>query len=154
LKTVVLAGEWYGELHKVTKSGNEIIVESRWTLVRDDEQQNQLSTQTSQRKKQFEAQFLRAQRLESIGTLASGIAHDLTMCWLNYDVRSTFANENLPERSQRLLKTVESSQTWSSISQASSIVCARSRRKAHDSSSQALNFGNSAHCQRDISQID
>lgn len=28
-------------------------------------------------KKQFESQFLRAQRLESIGTLASGIAHDL-----------------------------------------------------------------------------
>jgi signal transduction histidine kinase len=28
-------------------------------------------------KKQLEAQFLRAQRLESIGTLASGIAHDL-----------------------------------------------------------------------------
>jgi two-component system cell cycle sensor histidine kinase/response regulator CckA len=28
-------------------------------------------------KKQLEAQFLRAQRLESLGTLASGIAHDL-----------------------------------------------------------------------------
>jgi len=84
LKTVVLAGEWYGELHKVTKSGNEIIVESRWTLVRDDEGQPKsiLTVDTDiTEKKQFEAQFLRAQRLESIGTLASGIA-TLTMCWL------------------------------------------------------------------------
>lgn len=80
LRQVNLVGEWYGELSKVHKDGREIIVESRWTLVRD-EQGNPKSilsvdTDITQNKK-LEAQFLRTQRLESLGTLASGIAHDL-----------------------------------------------------------------------------
>lgn len=33
---------------------------------------------TSLNAKKLEAQFLRAQRMESIGTLASGVAHDLS----------------------------------------------------------------------------
>jgi two-component system, cell cycle sensor histidine kinase and response regulator CckA len=73
-------GSWEGELHQITKSGKEIIVESRWTLVREFSHKAQsilvVNTDITQ-KKQLEAQFLRAQRLESIGTLASGIAHDL-----------------------------------------------------------------------------
>jgi PAS domain S-box-containing protein len=35
LKTVIAAGVWQGELQKITKSGQEIIVESRWTVMRD-----------------------------------------------------------------------------------------------------------------------
>ncbi len=79
-KAVVSEGEWSGELSQVQKSGQEIIVLSRWTLVRDESGQPKsilvVNTDITQ-KKQLEAQFLRAQRLESIGTLASGIAHDL-----------------------------------------------------------------------------
>ena len=78
--TLANIGSWQGELHQVTKSGKEIIVESRWTLVRDFEEKPKsilvVNTDITQ-KKQLEAQFLRAQRMESIGTLASGIAHDL-----------------------------------------------------------------------------
>ena len=73
-------GSWEGELHQTTKSGREIIVESRWTLVKNfgNTPQSILVVNTDiTEKKQMEAQFLRAQRLESIGTLASGIAHDL-----------------------------------------------------------------------------
>lgn len=71
---------WKGELHQVTKAGNNIIVFSTWNLVRD-EQGNPKSilivnTDITEKKK-LEAQFLRAQRLESIGTLSGGIAHDL-----------------------------------------------------------------------------
>ena len=77
---VVSEGEWSGELSQVQKSGREIIVLSRWTLVRDESGQPKsilvVNTDITQ-KKQLEAQFLRTQRLESIGTLASGIAHDL-----------------------------------------------------------------------------
>jgi two-component system, cell cycle sensor histidine kinase and response regulator CckA len=73
-------GEWAGELRQMTKSGEEIVVESRWTLVKDDQDKPQsvlvINTNVTERKR-IEAQFLRAQRMESIGTLAGGIAHDL-----------------------------------------------------------------------------
>jgi PAS domain S-box-containing protein len=73
-------GSWQGELYQVTKDGKEIIVASRWTLMRDADGRPKsiliVNTDITE-KKQLEAQFLRAQRMESIGTLASGIAHDL-----------------------------------------------------------------------------
>jgi two-component system, cell cycle sensor histidine kinase and response regulator CckA len=80
LLTVISKGKWQGELHKVTKSGQNILVESRWTLVcdRDGKPESILTVDTDiTEKKQLEYQFFRTQRLESIGTLASGIAHDL-----------------------------------------------------------------------------
>ncbi|WP_341529981.1 GAF domain-containing protein [Nostoc sp. UHCC 0302] len=79
-KTVVESGTWQGDLCQRTKLGKEIIVASRWTLVRDQGNlpKSILTVNTDiTEKKQLEAQFLRAQRLESLGTLASGIAHDL-----------------------------------------------------------------------------
>jgi PAS domain S-box-containing protein len=73
-------GEWSGEMRQRTREGVEIVVESRWTLVRDDRDEPQsvlvINTDVTERKK-MESQFLRAQRMESIGTLAGGIAHDL-----------------------------------------------------------------------------
>jgi len=79
-RSVIEKGEWMGELHHVNKKGEEVIVESRWTLVRDNGGNPKsvlvIDTNIMERKK-LEAQFLRAQRMESVGTLASGIAHDL-----------------------------------------------------------------------------
>ena len=73
-------GEWKGELHQQTKDGDEIIVESRWTLVREADGTPEsvlvINTDITERK-QLEQQFLRSQRMESIGRLVSGIAHDL-----------------------------------------------------------------------------
>jgi two-component system cell cycle sensor histidine kinase/response regulator CckA len=80
LKIILDKGQWQGDLQQITKDGKHLIVESRWTLVHDETQQLKsiLSVSTDiTEKKQLEAQFLRAQRMESIGTLASGIAHDL-----------------------------------------------------------------------------
>lgn len=78
-RKVIGEGEWQGELRQLTKDGKEIIVECRWTLVRDDRGEPKsvlvINTDVTDKKK-IEAQFLRAQRMESIGTLASGIAHD------------------------------------------------------------------------------
>ena len=73
-------GEWRGELNPVRKDGQSLTVDTHWTLVRDvhGEPKSVLSINTDiTEKKQVEAQFLRAQRLESIGMLVGGIAHDL-----------------------------------------------------------------------------
>ena len=77
---VVAHGEWTGELQPHTNSGRKVMIESRWTLVRDGagEPRSILSINTDVTdRRQLEQQFYRAQRLESIGTLAGGIAHDL-----------------------------------------------------------------------------
>ncbi|HYE88628.1 MAG TPA: ATP-binding protein, partial [Vicinamibacterales bacterium] len=60
--------------------GRRVIIESRWTLVRDaaGNARSILSINTDVTdRRQLEQQFYRAQRLDSIGTLAGGIAHDL-----------------------------------------------------------------------------
>jgi two-component system, cell cycle sensor histidine kinase and response regulator CckA len=63
-------------------------------------------------KKQLEAQFLRSQRLESLGTLASGIAHDLNNILtpiLTVSQLLPLKLPNLDERSLHLLKMLENS---------------------------------------------
>jgi PAS domain S-box-containing protein len=80
LQNVVKFGSWQGELRKQTTSGKVVIVESRWTLMLDSDKQPKsiliVDTDITE-KKQLEEQFLRTQRLESIGSLANGIAHNL-----------------------------------------------------------------------------
>jgi PAS domain S-box-containing protein len=72
--------EWRTEQQQVTRSGLKIVVESRWTLVRNDHGQPDyiliINTDITEQRR-AEQHLLRAQRLESIGTLAGGIAHDL-----------------------------------------------------------------------------
>ncbi|HEY2343662.1 MAG TPA: PAS domain S-box protein, partial [Chthoniobacteraceae bacterium] len=73
-------GVWSGQLRQLSKAKAELTVNSRWTLVTDDFGDPKsvlvINTDFTETKK-LETQFLRTQRLESIGTLASGIAHDL-----------------------------------------------------------------------------
>lgn len=74
------AGEWLGELELATRDGDRRTVQSRWTLIRDAAgvPQSRLILNTDiTEKKRLEAQFLRAQRMETIGALAGGMAHDL-----------------------------------------------------------------------------
>lgn len=79
-QTVLAEGTWQGELNNSTKSGGEKVIQSRWTLVRHNDGQPKailvVDTDITE-KKQLENQLLRTQRLESLGMLASGIAHDL-----------------------------------------------------------------------------
>lgn len=79
-ETVLREGLWQGELRHLTKGGEEVEVQSRWNLVRD-EQGNPKSifcvtTDLTELKEQ-EARIMRAQRMENIGSLAGGVAHDL-----------------------------------------------------------------------------
>ncbi len=80
LKTLIQRGEWNGELHQTTRTGEHVTVASRWTLIRDETGAPKsilvINTDITELKK-MEAQFLRTQRMESIGALAGGIAHDL-----------------------------------------------------------------------------
>jgi two-component system, cell cycle sensor histidine kinase and response regulator CckA len=77
---VTKEGEWMGELRGVTKDKRVVIVESRWTLLRDNTAAPDsvlvIDTDITEKKK-LEEKFLRAQRMEIIGALAGGIAHDL-----------------------------------------------------------------------------
>ncbi len=104
-------GSWQGELHQITKEGKDIIVASRWSLVRNEDGQPKfiLTVNTDiTEKKQLEAQFLRAQRMESIGTLASGIAHDLNNALAPILISVQCLEQKIKdEQSQRLLKILE-----------------------------------------------
>ncbi len=78
--TVLKKGSWSGELSPTNRDGRRVVCDCRWTLVRDEEGQPKsilcINTDVTT-KKQLESRFLRTQRMESIGTLAGGIAHDL-----------------------------------------------------------------------------
>jgi PAS domain S-box-containing protein len=110
-KSLAESGSWQSELHQVTKEGKDIIVASRWTLVSDEDGQPKsiLTVNTDiTEKKQLEAQFLRTQRLESLGTLASGIAHDLNNALTPMMMTVQLLEYKLPdEQSQEWLKILE-----------------------------------------------
>jgi len=80
MDNVLKHGEWVGEMTNQAKDGRELVVQVRWTLVRNKQHSPKailaINTDITEQKK-LEAQILRGQRLESIGTLAGGIAHDL-----------------------------------------------------------------------------
>lgn len=108
-------GLWQGEIKHIAKSGQSIIVASRWTLVRDESGQPKsilvVNTDITE-KKRIEEQFYHAQRLESIGTLASGIAHDfnnLLTPILAVSQLLPLKFPNLDDQTRQLLATVEDS---------------------------------------------
>ncbi|KST69278.1 hybrid sensor histidine kinase/response regulator [Mastigocoleus testarum] len=108
-------GKWQGELEQVSKGGKKIVVESRWTLIYDEVNKPKsiliVSTDITE-KKQLQAQFLRAQRLESLGALAGGIAHDFNNILtpiLAVAQLLSFKFPNLDDNNKQLLAILEGS---------------------------------------------
>ena len=104
-------GEWSGELGLLTREGKSITVASHWYLVAATTGTRSILTIDADITpyKLLEQQFLHAQRLENLGTLASGIAHDLNNI-LTPIVAITemlpLRLKNLDERTERLLATL------------------------------------------------
>jgi two-component system cell cycle sensor histidine kinase/response regulator CckA len=110
-RSVLEKGEWAGELRQITKDERDVIVESHWTLIRDSEGKPKsilvVNTDITEKKK-FESQLLRAQRMEGIGTLASGIAHDLNNVLTPIMLSLQMLDEKFKdEQSQKLLTILE-----------------------------------------------
>ena len=111
--TLLQQGSWSGERHQDMKNGGRVEVFSRLSLVRNEQGQPQsilaINTDITE-KKQLEAQFLRAQRLDSIGALASGIAHDLNNVLAPIIIGVPLLGEMVKDQTARhLLKVMESS---------------------------------------------
>ncbi len=112
IKILFDQGAWSGEATHTTKSGKEITVEARWVLVKD-ESGNPTSIlavhSDISEKKSIEQQLLRAQRLESLGTLAGGIAHDLNNILAPIVMSVDLLRQRASDaQSMRILDTVES----------------------------------------------
>lgn len=78
-KLFVEHGTWQGEFKELTRDGREIVIESRWTMVRDRKgipTARLIINRDVTKQKQLEAELTQIQKMDGIGTLASGIAHD------------------------------------------------------------------------------
>jgi PAS domain S-box-containing protein len=113
LEQLVSTGEFHGEITHRAKDGREVIVDARATLIRNDDGTPRsvlgINTNITEQKK-FETQLLRAQRLESIGTLASGVAHDLNNILVPILMATPILRDDPPKQERlKFLDIVESS---------------------------------------------
>jgi len=72
-------GSWQGDMVHVAKDRQRIWVDSQWSCIEatDGTPYILISNHDISEKKRLEQQFLQIQRMEGIGAVASGIAHDL-----------------------------------------------------------------------------
>ena len=79
-KTLLERGSWRGEFNQITRNGKELIVETSWTLVLDDEgnpvQKMVVNTDVTE-KTRMQAELQRAAQVSLVGELAAGLAHEV-----------------------------------------------------------------------------
>jgi two-component system, cell cycle sensor histidine kinase and response regulator CckA len=104
-------GEWNGEISLISKDGKDIIVQSRWSLISDENKSPKSilvvnSDITHKRKMEYE--LLTSQRMGSLGSLASGIAHDLNNIMTPILSGIQLLNVTVHDpRSKKILKTID-----------------------------------------------
>ncbi|MFT3991229.1 MAG: PAS domain-containing protein [Luteolibacter sp.] len=110
---VLKSGEWVGEMRRITPRGAERVIEGRWNLVKDDAGNAKsifaINTDVTEHHR-LEQQFIRAQRLESIGTMAGGLAHDLNNILAPVSMAAELLKSRLrDDRNLELLNTITDS---------------------------------------------
>jgi PAS domain S-box-containing protein len=112
-RQTLVEGAWSGELTPFSKSRQNLIVQSRWTLLSDPtgSPKSFLVVETDvTEQKRFATELLRVQRLESIGRLAGGIAHDLNNVLAPILMGARILRDELQSESARsMLATMEAS---------------------------------------------
>jgi two-component system, cell cycle sensor histidine kinase and response regulator CckA len=105
--------DWSGEHRHRRKDGKEILVHSRWRLIqhKNNARKTFLIVNTDiTGKKRMEAQFIKAQKMESIALLTGGIAHDLQNILAPVAMSIGLLREELKDRtSLTVLRAVEES---------------------------------------------
>lgn len=103
-------GEWQGEFNQTDRADRSLCVDSHWTLMLDEEGKSKsimIINSDITEKKEIENRFLRTQRMESIGTLAGGIAHDLNNILSPILMAGSLLQSSLKdERSQDLISRI------------------------------------------------
>jgi PAS domain S-box-containing protein len=105
--------EWSGEIELFGRTGKKLIFQSRCTLIRNEQGEPIsrlfISADITDRK-ELEDQFLRAQRLEGLGVLVGGVAHDLNNCLAPIPVGvMLLRDEALSPQGLTILNTMENS---------------------------------------------
>jgi two-component system, cell cycle sensor histidine kinase and response regulator CckA len=106
-------GEFEGEFIARTKRGQEILISSRWSIVRGKSgipSARFIINRNITEQRRLETQFRRIQRLESLGTLAGGIAHDLNNVLSPIMMSINLLSENISDpRLKKILSSLETS---------------------------------------------
>jgi two-component system cell cycle sensor histidine kinase/response regulator CckA len=114
-EAVLREGVFTDEVEQRTKDGHTVLVDCRWQLISDDQGRPTaifaVNTDITAYRREQDAR-LRAQRMEALGTLAGGIAHDLNnvLTPILMSIQLLDADETDPAR-QELLHTMETAVT-------------------------------------------
>jgi two-component system, cell cycle sensor histidine kinase and response regulator CckA len=113
LQAVLDAGRWQGRLQVTTESNGSVEVDSVWISLPEPDQAGGrilVMLVAVEARGQTEEDRLRAQRLDSIGTLAGGMAHDLNNVLSPVVMSLNLLKDHcLSQEGQELLKTLETS---------------------------------------------
>ncbi|MFZ2277472.1 MAG: PAS domain S-box protein [Prosthecobacter sp.] len=102
-------GAWMGEMNSRKKDGTPFITRSRISVLEMDGVRSFVAVvEDITEKKNMEAQFLRSQRMESVGRLSSGIAHDMNNILTPIFISSFMLRRKLPpEDFEKMLGNIE-----------------------------------------------
>lgn len=96
---VLADGEWSGEISLAKIGRPNALLDSRWLVVRGGDAEPVvlvIGTDVTE-KRMMESRFLRSQRMESIGSLATGVAHDLNNIFLPISLAANMLRSSTDE---------------------------------------------------------